>query len=135
MILIDTSVWIDFFNHPQSYFSKLLKELIEKDTDLCLTDIILTEILQGIKDDVIFEETKKSLLAFPIFKAASLNTYIYAAAIYRICRNRGTTIRRTIDTIIASVAIENNLQIFHNDKDFNRIAQCTPLKIFRSIVV
>lgn len=131
MILIDTSIWIDFFNHPQSPFAKYLKELIEEDTDLCLTDIILTEVLQGIKDDRIFEETKTSLLAFPIVKPASIDTYISAANIYRTCRTKGITIYKTVDVIISAIAIENNLSIFHNDKDFDRIANCTNLRLYK----
>ncbi len=131
MILIDTSVWIDFFNHPQSPFAKHLKSMIEEDADLYLTDLILTEVLQGIKDDRIFEETKDCLLGFPVVKAESLNTYIYAANIYRTCRKKGITIYRTIDTIISAVAMENNLSIFHNDRDFDHIASCTNLKLFK----
>ncbi len=131
MILIDTSVWIDFFNHSHSPFARHLKELIEDDIDLCLTDIILTEVLQGIKDDRIFEETKSSLLAFPIIKPASINTYISAANIYRACRTKGITIHKTIDVLISAVAIENNLSIFHNDRDFDRIAHYTNLKLFK----
>ena len=132
MILVDTSVWIDFFNHPQSPYAKHLKILIEKDADLCLIDIILTEVLQGIKNDRIFEVTKDCLLGYPILKPASLNTYISAANIYRSCRTKGITINRTIDVIISAIAIENNLSIFHNDKDFDRIAECTNLKLFKS---
>ena len=131
MILVDTSIWIDFFNHPQSPFAKHLKILIEKGVDICLAGIILTEILQGIKDDKVFEETKGCLLAFPIIKPASLVTYISAANIYRSCRTKGITINRTIDVIISAIAIENNISVFHNDKDFDRIAECTNLKTFK----
>lgn len=130
MILVDTSVWIDFFDRPNSPYAKELKALIEKDQDLCLVDLNLTEILQGIKDERIFEQVKEYLTQFPIFKASVLDVYIQAAHIYRLCRRKGKTISKTIDAIIAAIAIANNLVLFHKDKDFDCIASCTELKIF-----
>jgi len=130
LILVDTSIWIDFFNKEKSTQAKKLEALIEQEESICLVDLILTEILQGIKDDILFEKTRDHLLNFPIFKAKSLDTYIYAADIYRLCRKKGLSIRKTIDSLIASIALENNLEIFHNDRDFDNIALCTRLKIF-----
>lgn len=131
MILVDTSVWIDFFNRKDSICSNKLKELIDKEKELCLIDIIITEILQGIIDDKLFDEIKIYLLDFPIFEAKDITIYIHAAEIYRICRKNGESIRKTIDAIISAIAIENNLEIFHNDRDFNTIAKYTSLKIFK----
>ncbi len=130
MILVDASVWIDFFDHPNSLYAKELKNLIEKDEDLCLIDLILTEILQGIKGEEIFEQVKEYLINFPVIRASGLELYIHAATIYRLCRKKGKTINKTIDVIIAAIAIENNLLLFHKDKDFDSIAACTELKIF-----
>ena len=131
MILVDTSVWIDLFNHPDSPYAQRLKGLIEKDEGLCICDIILTEILQGIKDDRIFEEVKDSLLKFPIIKAVNVETYILAANIFRLCRKKGKSLGKTIDALIAAVAIENNLALFSRDKDFVRIADCAGLKLLQ----
>ncbi len=130
MILVDTSVWIDLFDHPESIYAKELEVLIEREEDLCLTDLNLTEILQGIKDEKIFRQVKEYLTQFPIIRAFSLETYIRAANIYRLCRKKGKSITKTIDAIIAAIAIENSLILFHNDKDFNLIADCTNLNIF-----
>ena len=130
MILVDTSVWIDFFDHPESPYAKKLQALIEKDDDLCLADINLTEILQGIKEDKIFEEVRGYLKQFPILRTKSLETCVQAAEIYRSCRRKGRPITKTIDALIAAVAIENNFHLFHRDKDFNAIAECTKLKIY-----
>lgn len=129
MILVDSSVWIDLFNHPESPYAQKLKHLIEKDEGLCICDIVLTEVLQGIKDDRIFEEVKDSLLKFPIVKASGLETYILAANIYRLCRKKGKALGKTVDALIAAVAIENNLTLFSRDKDFGRIADCSGLKV------
>lgn len=131
MILVDTSVWIDFFDHPASIYAIELKDLIKKDTDICLSEIIFTEILQGIKDDKIFEEIKDYLINFPIFKARGLETYIQAADIYRLCRKKGKSISKTVDALIAVIAIENHLLLFHKDKDFDLISSYTGLKIYK----
>lgn len=131
MILVDTSVWISFFNKEDSRAAKRLKRLLESEEDLCLTDLILVEILQGIKDDNLFEEIKNYLLTFPILRARNLDTFIHAAQIYRLCKKKGKPVKKTIDTIISAVALENGVEILHQDKDFEQIASCTNLKIYR----
>jgi predicted nucleic acid-binding protein len=68
MILVDTSVWIDFLEGKDTSHRHTLHQLIEKEEDICITEIILTEILQGIKDDEVYETTKSYLLEFPIIK-------------------------------------------------------------------
>lgn len=123
MILADTSVWIEFLNATQSDHHVTLRSLIEDGEDICLTDIILTEILAGIKSDKEIKSIKSSLLNFPIYKLKNLDSYIQAADIYRLCRKKGLTVRKLIDCFIAQVAIENNFQLFHNDDDFNKIAK------------
>lgn len=130
MILVDTTVWVDFFRRTDSRFGKALHRLIDEERDLCLTAIHLTEILQGIKDDLSHERIKRHLLSFPIFQPDGLATYLHAADIHRTCRRKGKTIRKTVDCLIAAIAIENNLRLFHNDRDFNHIAHCTRLKIY-----
>ncbi len=131
MILVDTSVWIDFFDYPDSPYAKELVRLIEKDEEVCLTEMNVVEILQGIKEDKIFEEIKNHLMQFPIVRVRSLETYIQAANIYRLCRKMGKTIAKTIDAIIAAVALENGFRVFHRDKDFDSIADCTKLKSYK----
>lgn len=131
MILVDTSIWIDFFNKKDSPQAKKLKTLLEQEESLCLADLILTEILQGIKDDDSFETARNYLLYFPIFRPKSLDTYIRAAQVYRLCRKMGFPVRKTIDALIASIALENDLEIFHNNRDFDNISRCTKLKIFK----
>lgn len=121
MILVDTSIWIDFFNGSDSIFKRKLHQLIEED-DLCISDLILMEILQGIKLETDFQKVKEHLLSFPVFALKSTASYIKAANIYRECRKKGVTVRKSIDCIIAQTAIENKLLLFHNDKDFDLIA-------------
>lgn len=132
VILVDTSVWIDFLRGADSSERRALHKLIEEEAEVCLTGIILTEVLQGIKEDEYFDGVKKSLLEFPIYMPKGTNTYLKAAEIYRDCRKKGKTIRKTVDCIIAAVCIENGLTLLHKDKDFDRIAECTRLKVLRA---
>lgn len=129
MILADTSVWIDFFRGTGSH--RTLHRLIEKEESLCLTGIHVTEILQGIKDDQAHGRLQRHLLTFPIFLTNGVETYLHASDIFRTCRRQGKTIRKTVDCIISAIAIENDLILLHNDRDFDQIAQCVRLKIYR----
>ncbi|MBI5746542.1 MAG: PIN domain nuclease [Nitrospirae bacterium] len=131
MILVDSTVWIDFFKGAESIFRRKLHQLIEEEEGICLTAINLTEILQGIMSDTEFERTRRYLLLFPLFYARSLDTYIHAAKIYRTCRRSGNTVRKTVDCLIAAIAIENNLTLLHNDRDFDKVTACTKLKVFQ----
>lgn len=130
MILVDTSVWIDFLRGEKSFYKDELHFLIEEEKDICLVDLILSEILQGILDETIFNKTKDYLSAFPIYRAKSIDTFIKGAQIYRKCRKEGETIRSTIDCLLAAISIERNLEVFHKDRDFDVIAKYIKLKIY-----
>jgi len=132
MILVDTSVWIDFLKGTNSPERHTLHRLIEEEEDISITEIIVTEILQGIKEDRDFETVKDYLLEFPIHRPKGIETYLKAAEIYRDCRKKGKTVRKTVDCIIAAICMENDLAIFHKDRDFDRIEECTGLKVLRA---
>ncbi|GBE15550.1 ribonuclease VapC11 [bacterium BMS3Abin14] len=99
---------------------------------ILITDIILTEILQGIKNDVKFKSAKDYLLEFPIYGPKNTGTYTRAAQLYRDCRKKGKTVRKTIDCIIAAICIENDLALLHKGADFNSIEACTALRVIRN---
>jgi predicted nucleic acid-binding protein len=128
MILVDTSVWIDYLRGEDSPCCKTLRTLIEQEEDLSLTGIIITEILQGIRDDKSSSEVRQYLLGFPLYDPHGTFTYIRAADIFKSCAKQGKTVRKTIDCLIAAIAIENGLVLLHNDRDFDSIAACTELK-------
>ncbi len=128
-ILVDTSVWIDFFNDVSSLPKIALHNLLQAEEDICISDYILTETLQGFKDDKEFEAAKRHLLNFPIYRLKVPESYIHAAQIYRACRKKGVTIRKTADCLIAQTAIEFRLFLLHNDNDFDRIASICNLRI------
>jgi len=118
MVLVDTTVWIDFFSsNPAGPHVTALEKLIEDREDICLCGVILAELLQGIRDDFEYQQTR-SLLARLIFLPMDYAVYVRSAEIYRDLRRRGITIRKSLDCMIAAVAIEHDVQLLHNDKDF-----------------
>lgn len=133
MILVDTSVWIDFLTGADSSERQVLHKLIEEEEDISITEIILMEILQGISKDRDYMTAKNYFLQFPIHCPKGLETYLKAADIYRLCRKEGRTVRKTIDCIIAAICIENNLTLFHKDRDFDIIEACAGLKALKII--
>jgi len=132
MILVDTSVWIEFFNGTGALAARVLENLLEGEEDLCISEFILAEVLQGFRKDADFDLARDHLLRFPIYSLKTPSSYIKAAQIYRKCRKRGMTIRKTVDCVIAQTAIEYKLALLHNDSDFDRIAKVSPLTIFFS---
>lgn len=133
MIVVDTTVWIDFFNEANSPEEKYLQDLIREGRSVALTDLIFCEILQGIRDDAKWDQTRTILLHYPILRMDTLVTFEQAALIYRICRKRGLTVRKTIDCLIAAVCIANEVELFHKDSDFDRIARATSLRVHHRV--
>jgi len=131
LILIDTSAFIEFLNHTGSPFDREIEFLLSNNEDIAIADIIMTEILQGIKDDREMNEIKKSLLAFPVFSLKGVDSYIAAAGFYRKCKKKGVTIRSTIDVLIAQIAVENEMILLHNDNDFRSIAKVCNLRTYK----
>jgi len=118
MVLVDTTVWIDFFSpHPAGQHVGTLEKLIKDREDICLCGVILTELLQGIRDDFEFRQTR-DMLANLIFLPMDYAVYVRSAEIYRDLRRRGITIRTPVDCMIAATAIEHDVALLHNDKDF-----------------
>lgn len=128
MVLIDTSIWIDFFQYPESIHSKKLENLIKDNNQAILCGIIIQEILQGIKDNKGYELTKEKLSKFPFIKT-NRRTYIFASSIYRTLRNKGITIP-ALDITLASISILNKIPFFTKDEHFALIAKHTELKLF-----
>ncbi len=129
MIVVDTSVWVDFFRDTPSPQVELLDELIQSDAGVGLTDVVLTEILQGLRDDRQAGRVERRMRAFDIFRLQDLEDFTRAAALYRRVRGRGVTIRRTLDCLIASVCVREDVPLLHADSDFDRLAACTPLRV------
>ena len=131
MVLIDTTVWIDFFAGRQLPHVAALEDLIKNREDICICGIILTEVLQGIRQKSDFIKTKELFNAM-VFLPMSYSVFLGAAEIYRTLRRKGITIRNSVDCMIASVAIENDIMLLHNDRDFAPIEKHHNLKILAS---
>ena len=131
MVLVDTTVWIDFFAGRSVPHVAALDALLRNDEDLCICGIILTEVLQGIRSDRDYRKTRdyfESLIVLPMRQA----TFVRAADVYRSLRKKGVTIRKPLDCMIASIAMEHDVPLLHNDRDFDQIAKHTKLKVMRA---
>lgn len=131
MTLVDTSVWIDFFAARDTAQVALLESAIDQRDDLCLCGVILTEVLQGIRDDGQHKQTE-SVLSSLIYLPMDRSTFLLAANIYRALRSRGITIRSSVDCMIAAVCIEHKADLLHNDRDFDDIANVLDLSVVGS---
>ena len=129
MILIDTSIWIDFLIDRNSSSAKTIESIIESREDICICGVVLTEILQGIRKEKEYIKTKSTLSKL-IFLPMTQETFLSAAHIYRTCRSRGITIRNSVDCMIAATCIQYDAMLFHNDKDFDLIASQFNLQIY-----
>jgi len=120
MILVDTTVWIDFFNDHSTAQVTIFENALKNSEDVCICGVILTELLQGIRDDAQYLKTK-SYLENLIFLPMNYSTFIKAAEIFRYLRKRGSTIRKSADCMIAAVSVENDVPLLHSDRDFEHI--------------
>ena len=117
MILVDTSVWIDYFNNIDSPHSHLLDQALV-DGIVAIGDIIFLEILQGFKSDKDYRYTKEQLSMLDQYELFGCRMIEPCANNYRVLRKRGITIRGTADVIIATFCIENQMPLLFKDKDF-----------------
>ena len=117
MILVDSSVWIDYFNGTGSKQTDWLDDALGEEV-IIIGDIILAEVLQGFQRDIDYKRALELLLGFPIIDLTGKDVAIESAVNYRYLRKKGHTIRKTIDVLIATACIHHNLTLLHNDKDF-----------------
>ncbi len=130
MIVVDTSVWIDLFNDVETPQSQHCAKLIEAGEPVALTDIIFTEILQGLRSERDARNVERHLRAFPILQLKGLDDFVLATELYRSARRAGVTIRKTLDCLIAAPCVRTGAPLLHADTDFDRLASCTSLKLW-----
>jgi len=117
LILVDSSVWIDYFKGTVTAKTDRLDELLGREL-LAIGDLNLTEVLQGFTEERAFNEARKMLTSLTVVELGGQEVAIQAAKNYRALRKLGITIRKTIDTVIATRCIESGYDLLHNDKDF-----------------
>jgi len=118
LILVDSSVWIDYFNGADSIETKTLHEILGVQP-IAIGDLILAEVLQGFKSDNDYRAAKKVFNDVAVFDLLGKEMALKCADNFRFLRKHGITIRKTADVIIATFCIENKLPLLFSDKDFN----------------
>lgn len=127
MYLADSSAWIDFAGPRPQAVGVRLRKLIESGEPVFLTGVIYQEVLQGARDEVRFRRHREWLLAQAfVHPSHPVETYDAAARLYAQCRWQGLTVRKSTACLIASIAIEHNLSLLHDDRDFEKIATIEP---------
>lgn len=119
MTLVDTSVWVDFINSARGPAGDELEQLIDRNAWLVLTGLIVTEVLQGLRREVV--EVAALLARWPLIEAGGFATYEAAAGIFREARRRGLTLS-TVDVFLTALALEYDATLFTLDRDFERLA-------------
>lgn len=127
MILVDSSVWIGFFNGVKTWQTDWLDSSLGK-VPLVIGDLILTEVLQGFQNDKDFKTAKDLLSSIPFMTMGGWDPAIQSAINYRSLRKNGVTVRKTIDVIIGTFCIQHKLQLLHDDRDFDPMVKHLGLK-------
>lgn len=117
MILVDSSVWIDFFNGAESTETDKLNEILGI-KEVIIGDLILAEVLQGFRSDTDYKTAKNVLTSLTVHELLGKELAIKSANNFRKLRKKGITIRKTADVIIATYCIENKIPLLFTDKDF-----------------
>ncbi len=130
MIVVDTSVWVDVLNNVPTPQAAHCAELIRRGEPVALTDIVLTEVLQGLRSDREADQVERHLRAFPILRLEGTEDFVLAAQLYRTARKEGVTIRKTLDCLIAAPCVRTGAPLLHADRDFDLLATCTELRIW-----
>ena len=130
MIVVDSSIWIDYFNGTVSKETNWLDESLGIEP-IIMGDIILAEVLQGFQNEKDFKTAKKLLLEIPFMDMIGQELAIKSAMNYRVLRQKGITVRKTIDVMIGTFCINNNFLLLHNDKDFDPIEKHLKLKVMK----
>lgn len=128
MVTVDTTVWIDYlagvFNEHTSWLDKEMAR-----QRLGLTDLILCEVLQGVRQDSTFVRIRRDLLNFEVFPTGGTDLAIAAAQNYRMLRSQGLTVRKTIDCLIASFCLRSGFWLLHRDHDFDAFEDHLHLRV------
>jgi predicted nucleic acid-binding protein len=130
MVIVETTVLVDLFNGtstPQTEWMMRFSNTVE----IGLTDLILCEVLQGIGDEFRFAKVRRALLELPILPNGGTAIALAAAINYRSLRKRGITVRKTVDSLIATFCIENGHQLLQNDRDYVPFEEHLGLKLIR----
>lgn len=128
MVIVDTTVWIDYFHEVENRETSWLEHEMRLQR-FGLTDLNLCEILQGIRDEALYAATYSELVRFQVFDTGGIDMAVAAANNYRILRRRGITVRKTIDCWIATFCLEAGHSLLHRDRDFDPFEAVLGMKV------
>jgi predicted nucleic acid-binding protein len=120
-VLVDTSAWVDFLNGHPSAEHAAVAELLEGEHEVCTCGIVVAEVFQGLTRDKGRDEIAQFFRDMMFLEASGIDLHLRAAAIYRTLRQRGKTIRSTIDCLIAAIAEENHCYVLARDRDLETV--------------
>lgn len=128
MVIVDTTVWVDYLKGTDTPEADWLEVEMERQR-LGLADLTLCEVLQGVRGERRFAEVRSELLKFEVFRSGGTELAIAAAGNYRGLRARGRTVRRMIDCLIATFCIMHGHSLLHRDRDFDPFEQVLGLRV------
>jgi len=128
MIIVDTTVWVDYLRGTHAPHVEWLEANLTSER-LGLTDLILCEVLQGVTADDQFDSVQEELLKFEVYETGTVELAIEAATNYRRLRAAGRTVRRTIDCLIATFCLIEGYAVLHNDRDYDPFEDVLGLKV------
>ena len=130
-VLVDTSAWVDFLNDFPSPAADALAELLQGDDDVCTCGIVVAEVFQGLHRDQGRDSIRRSFEDLIFLEPPGIRLYLRAAGLYRALRERGTTVRSTVDCIIAALAEDSGCDLLARDRDMDAILDSGLLKAGR----
>ena len=128
MLVVDSTVWIDYFNGVENPQTNYLNSILTT-TPILVGDLMLAEVLQGFRQDSDFEKARRALGKFLQANLVNPDLAIQSARNFRTLRQKGITVRKTIDNLIATYCIENNHELLHNDSDFDGYEEYLGLQV------
>ena len=131
MVIVDTTVWIDYFRGVRSPEAEWLDRELERQR-LGITDIILCEVLQGVRDEAVAASVERQMLKLHVFEAAGVELARAAAKNYRTLRGRGHTVRKTVDCLIATFCLREHHSLLHRDRDFDPFEKLLHLSVIHA---
>jgi predicted nucleic acid-binding protein len=131
MVIVDTTVWIDYLRDAENPETLWLDRELQRQR-LGLTDLILCEVLQGIRDQRAFAQVRGDLLKFQIFQTGGSELAIAAAQNYRTLRQHGHAVRKTIDCLIATFCLQARHELLHRDRDFDCFESVLGLRVVQA---
>jgi predicted nucleic acid-binding protein len=128
VIIVDTTVWVDYLRGTRNPETEWLEIEVDRKR-LGLTDLILCEVLQGVRNEQEFGQVRTELQRFELFETGGEGLVIAAATNFRIIRERGKTVRKTIDCLIATFCVMNGHALLHRDRDFDSFEEILGLNV------